>query len=560
MNRIIECVPNFSEGQNSDIINQIALAISSVDGVQLLNIDPGKATNRTVYTFAGEPEDVVESAFRAAQKASELIDMTRHKGEHPRFGALDVCPLIPIAGVTMDETIDYARKLGKRIGEELGIHVYCYGNAAYSPERKDLAYCRSGEYEGLKAKLLLPEGKPDYGPVELNARSGASAVGARDFLIAYNVNLNTTSTRLANAVAFDIREKGRPKREENSMNGKIMKDAQGKSIYIPGSLKAVKAIGWYIEEYGITQVSINLTDINITPMHIAFDEVCKKADVRGVRVTGSEIIGLIPLKAMLDAGKYFLRKQQRSAGLPDDELIRIAIKSLGLSEFHEFEPEERIIEYVLAGKSQDLLISMSLKAFANETSSESPAPGGGSVSAYMAAMGISLGTMVANLSSHKAGWENRWEEFSSWAEKGITLQKHLLSLVDKDTQAFNRLMDAFRLPKNSDSEKEKRDEAIQAATINAIQVPLEVMKTGIDAMEVVKTMAKTGNPNSASDAGVGALALRSGILGAYLNVKINASSLKDKTYRDEVLLQSSLIVVKAKEKEKEILNIIEKIF
>jgi glutamate formiminotransferase/formiminotetrahydrofolate cyclodeaminase len=557
MKRIVECVPNFSEGRNSEIINQISESIKSVQGIRLLNVDPGKATNRTVMTFAGEPDDVVEAAFRGAKKAAELIDMSRHTGEHPRFGAMDVCPLIPVSGISMEETVEYARNLARRVGEELGIHVYCYGYAAQAEKRKDLAYCRSGEYEGLKAKLEKPEWKPDFGPVKFNTRSGASAVGARDFLIAYNVNLNTTSVRRANAIAFDIRERGRVKREGNKLTGKIICDEKGNPVYIPGSLKGVKAIGWYIEELGIAQISINLTDVNRTPLHVVFDEACKRADARGLRVTGSEIVGLVPLKSMLDAGRYFLKKQQRSAGLPEDELIRIAVKSLGLDELYEFRPEEKIIEYVLAGKSQNRLCKMSLTAFANETASESPAPGGGSVSAYMATLGIALGNMVANLSSHKRGWDERWEEFSGWAEKGMSLQTELLNLVDEDTHAFNRILEAFGMSKNTPREASIRDTAIQEATKYAIQVPYKVMETGMATMEIINAMVLTGNPNSVTDAGVGALAVRSGVLGAWLNVKINLSGLKDESFSKNILQKSKAIAEAVKKAEMEIIGIIE---
>ncbi len=557
MNRIIECVPNFSEGRNMDIINQIVAAITSVEKVKLLNIDPGKATNRTVVTFAGDPDDVIEAAFRGAKKASEVIDMSRHAGEHPRFGATDVLPLIPISGITMAETVEYARKLAKRIGEELEIPVYCYANAAFSELRRELAYCRSGEYEGLASKLEKPEWKPDYGPARINVRSGAMAVGARDFLIAYNVNLNTTSTRRANAIAFDVREKGRPKREGDSITGKIVTDENGNQVYIPGTLKSVRAIGWFIEEFGIAQISMNLTNINITSLHVAFDEVCRKAEARGIRVTGSEIVGLVPLNSMLEAGRYFLRKQNRSVGVSDEELIKIAIKSLGLDDLYKFKPEEKIIEYVLEGTSGKKLISMDLKTFTNETSSESPAPGGGSVAAYMASLGVALGNMVANLSSHKAGWDNRWEEFSNWADKGMQLQKKLLRLVDEDTEAFNRIMDAFALGKSNDMEKQIRTAAIEVATKRAMEVPFQVMQTGLEAMEVVKAMAETGNPNSVSDAGVGALALRSGVLGAWLNVKINASGLKDENFKREVLEKGSKIAEQVKELESEIIKIVE---
>ena len=557
MDRIVECVPNFSEGRNPDIINQIAEAIKSVEGVRLLDVDPGKATNRTVMTFAGEPDDVVEAAFRGAVKAAEVIDMSRHTGEHPRFGAMDVCPVIPVSGISMEETVEYARKLAKRMGEELGIHVYCYGYAAFTEKRKDLAFCRSGEYEGLKAKLEKPEWKPDFGPVKFNPRSGASAVGARDFLIAYNINLNTTSVRRANAVAFDIREKGRVKREGNKPAGKIIHDEKGNPVYIPGSLKAVKAIGWYIEEFGIAQISINLTDVHTTPLHIAFDEACKRADARGLRVTGSEIVGLVPLKSMLEAGRYFLKKQKRSAGLPEEELIRIAVKSLGLNELYEFKPEEKIIEYVLAGESQNRLVKMSLTAFANELASESPAPGGGSVAAYMTAMGIALGNMVANLSSHKRGWDERWEEFSNWAEKGMLLQEELLVLVDEDTKAFKRILDAFGMPKNTPREVKNRDAAIQEATRYAIQVPYKVMETGLATIEIIKAMVLSGNPNSVSDAGVGALAVRSGVMGAWLNVKTNAAGVTDELYKKDILKKSEKIVKAVEQAELEILRMVE---
>jgi glutamate formiminotransferase/formiminotetrahydrofolate cyclodeaminase len=557
MKRIVECVPNFSEGRNPEIISRIAEAIKTVEGINLLNVDPGKATNRTVMTFAGDPDAVMEAAFRGAKKATEIIDMTRHSGEHPRFGAMDVCPLIPVSGISMEETIECARKLAKRVGEELGIHVYCYGYAAFTEERKDLSNCRSGEYEGLKAKLEKPEWRPDFGPVKFNSVSGASAIGARDFLIAYNVNLNTTSVRRANSVAFDIRERGRVKREGNKPDGKIEYDNNGEPLYIPGTLKAVKAIGWYIEEFGIAQISINLTDINITPLHIVFDEVCKKADKRGLRVTGSEIVGLVPLKTMLDAGRYFLRKQRRSVGLPEEQLIRIAVKSLGLNELYEFKPGEKIIEYMLAGKNSERLANMSLSAFANETASESAAPGGGSVAAYMTTLGMALGNMVANLSSHKTGWDERWEEFSGWAEKGMLLQEQLLKLVDEDTRAFNRILSAFGLPKRTTQDKKIRDTAICEATKYAIQIPFRVMETGLATMEVIKAMALTGNPNSITDAGVGALAVRSGVLGAHLNVKINAASLKDEPFKKNILEKSGEIAASVQQYELEILTIVE---
>jgi glutamate formiminotransferase / formiminotetrahydrofolate cyclodeaminase len=556
MKQLIECVPNFSEGNDMSIIKQITNEIEAVEGVRLLDVDPGKATNRTVVTFVGTPDEVIEAAFCAVKKASELIDMQKHKGAHPRFGATDVCPLVPVANISMEETVEYARRLAKRIGEELKIPVYCYENAALEAKRRNLATVRAGEYEGLKEKLSRPEWKPDFGPAGFNARSGATAVGARDFLVAYNINLNTTSTRRANAIAFDIREKGRPMREGDPVTGKIVKDEKGNQVMIPGSLKAVKGIGWYIDEYGIAQVSVNLTNISITPVHVAFDEACKKAEERGVRVTGSELVGLIPLKAMLDAGRYFLRKQQRSTGVSDKELVKIAIKSLGLNDLYPFKPEEKIIEYVLEEKSKRKLVDMSVREFMEETASESPAPGGGSISACMGSLGVALGTMVANLSSHKRGWDERWEEFSDWAEKGKNYQEELLRLVDEDTNAFNRIMDAFSLPKKTEEEATIRKQAIQEATKNAILVPFRVMETAMKAMEVVKAMAETGNPNSVSDAGVGALALRSCILGASLNVKINTSGLDDKDFVKEMIENTMKLELAAKEEEAKILEIV----
>ena len=553
--KIIECVPNFSEGRDMGIIKQITDVIESVEGVKLLDVDPGKDTNRTVVTFVGSPEAVSEAAFRSVKMASEIIDMSKHHGAHPRMGATDVCPFVPVSGITMEETVSYARKTAERIGNELGIPVYCYENAAYTPQRRNLADCRSGEYEGLMKKLSDPEWKPDFGPSIFNERAGATAVGARDFLVAFNVNLNTTSIRRANAIAYDVREKGRPKREGDPLNGKILKDENGQKIMIPGSLKSVKAIGWYIEEYGIAQISMNLTDVSVTPVHIAFDEVCRKADTRGVRVTGSELVGLIPLKSLLDAGRYFLAKQQRSGGVSDDELIKIAIRSMGLNDIHPFKPEEKVIEFVMENKSKPKLIDMSLKAFMNETASESPAPGGGSVSAYMGALGVSLGTMVANLSSHKKGWDDRWKEFSDWAEKGKTIQNSLLQLVDDDTNAFKMIMEAFALPKKTEEEKKLRDKSIQEATKNAILVPLKVMETAFAGFELINEMVENGNPNSITDAGVGALAIRSCIRGAFLNVKINASGLHDKDFVNTVLTKGEDLESKAIAAEESILNI-----
>lgn len=557
MKQIIECVPNFSEGNDMNIIKQITNEIESVDGISLLDVDPGKATNRTVVTFVGAPEEVSEAAFRAVKKASELIDMSKHRGEHPRMGATDVCPMVPVSNITMEETVEYARKLAERIGNDLRIPVYCYENAALKEDRRNLANCRAGEYEGLEKKFTDPQWKPDFGPAEFNSMSGATAVGARDFLVAYNVNLNTTSVRRANSVAFDVREKGRIKRDNGSLSGKVINDENGEPVRVPGTLKCVKAIGWYIEEFGIAQISINLTNISITPAHIAFDEVCKKADARGLRVTGSELVGLIPLNAMLDAGRYFLKKQNRSLGVSDKELIKIAVKSMGLDELYKFKPEEKIIEYVMAKNAPDKLIDMNLEDFMNETASESPAPGGGSISAYMGSLGIALGTMVANLSSHKRGWDDSWEEFSQWAEKGKMIQNELLHLVDEDTTAFNKIMDAFRKPNKSKNEKQERKEAIEEATKNAIMVPFKVMETAFGAFEVLKAMAETGNPNSVSDAGVGTLAIRSCVMGAFLNVKINASGLDDKEFVETILQKGKEIEIKTKKFEKEILNIVE---
>jgi glutamate formiminotransferase/formiminotetrahydrofolate cyclodeaminase len=555
--KIIECVPNFSEGRDLSLIKQITDVIETVEGVRLLDVDPGKDTNRTVVTFVGSPEQVSEAAFLAVKKASEIIDMSKHHGEHPRMGATDVCPFVPVSGITMEETAEYARKLAGRIGEELNIPVFCYENAAFEEKRRNLANCRSGEYEGLQKKLSDPEWKPDFGPAVFNPKAGATAVGARDFLIAFNVNLNTTSVRRANAIAYDVREKGRPVREGNQLTGKIMKDKNGEQVMNPGTLKSVKAIGWYIEEYGIAQISMNLTNISVTPVHIAFDEVCQKAGDRGVRVTGSELVGLVPLKSMLDAGRYFLRKQQRSSGVSDDELIKIAIKSLGLSDIHKFIPEEKIIEFVMAEKNKRKLIDMDLKAFMNETASESPAPGGGSISSYMGALGAALGTMVANLSAHKRGWDDRWEEFSVWAEKGKEIQNRLLNLVDEDTEAFNKILEAFALPKKSDEEKSARTLAIQEATKHATMVPFRVMETAFGGFEIIRAMVETGNPNSVTDAGVGALALRSCIKGACLNVKINASGLSDKSFASDIVSKAGVIESKAVEEEISILKIVE---
>ncbi len=544
--KIIECVPNFSEGRDLSVIKQITAVIESVEGVKLLDVDPGKDTNRTVVTFVGDPETVSKAAFIAVKKASELIDMSKHHGEHPRMGATDVCPFIPVSGITMEETVKYARKVAERIGRELNIPVYCYENAALSEERKNLANCREGEYEGLKKKLADPAWKPDFGPARFNARSGATAVGARDFLVAFNVNLNTTSVRRANAIAFDVREKGR-----------MAEDEKGKRINVPGTLKNVKAIGWYIEEYGIAQISMNLTNISVTPVHIAFNEVCRKAEARGVRVTGSELVGLIPLKAMLDAGRYFLEKQQRSVGVSDEELIKIAVKSMGLNDIHHFNPEEKIIEFVMKERGIKKLVDMDLRAFMNETASESMAPGGGSISAYMGALGVALGTMVANLSSHKRGWDDRWKEFSDIAARGKDIQNRLLDLVDEDTEAFNSIINAYRLPKKTNEEIQTRNNTVQEAVRNAVMVPFKVMETAYSGFPLIREMVEEGNPSSVTDAAVGALALRSCIKGAFLNVKTNVGSLDDKEFVKEILVKCCNIESKAVMEEEAIMQIVD---
>ncbi|HEY1038670.1 MAG TPA: glutamate formimidoyltransferase [Bacteroidia bacterium] len=556
MKQLIECVPNFSEGRDMNIIKQITDEIESVEGVRLLNVDPGKATNRTVVTFVGEPHAVIDAAFLAIKKAGELIDMSKHKGEHPRMGATDVCPLIPIANISMEETAVYAQKLAKRIGEEINLPVYLYEAAQSNKNRSNLSVIRAGEYEGFFKKIKLAEWKPDFGPQEFDAKRGASVIGARDFLVAFNVNLNTTSTRRANSIAFDVREAGRVMREGNPITGKIMTDQNGNPRSIPGTLKCVKAIGWYIEEYGVAQISMNLTNINTTPVHIAFDEVCKSATSRGIRVTGSELVGLIPLKAMLDAGKYFLLKQQRSIGVSEKELIKIAIKSMGLDELGPFNPEERIIEYMLKEKADSKLVSMDLVAFADETASESPAPGGGSISAYVGSLGASLATMVANLSSHKKGWDERWKEFSDWAEKGQAYKDELIRLVDLDTKSFNQIMNAFSLPKATGEEKAMRDQAIQDATKYAIEIPFMVMEAAYGSMEVIKAMAEHGNPNSVTDAGVGALCARTAVIGAFMNVKINASGYKDKGFIADIIAKGNAIEQKAIALEAEVIKLV----
>ena len=559
MKRLIECVPNFSEGRDMEVIRQITDSIESVEGVKLLDVDPGKATNRTVVTFVGEPEAVVEAAFQGVKKASEVIDMRYHHGEHPRIGATDVCPLVPVAGVTLEECAEMARALAERIATELKVPTYCYEAAALRPERKNLAVVRKGEYEGLQQRITQPEEMPDFGGgewTEQAARSGATVVGARDFLIAVNFNLNTTSTRRANAIAYDVREKGRPMREKPIV-GKIIRDENGNPIMIPGTLKGCKAIGWYIEEYGIAQVSMNITDIKATPLHIAFEEVCRAAAARGVRVTGTEIVGLVPRSSLLEAGKYFLRKQERSLGITDEEILDIAIRSMGLSELTPFKPEEKIVESLIEKDNKKKgLVDLTCKGFAEETSRESPAPGGGSISAYMGALGAALGTMVANLSAHKPGWDEQWEFFSDWAVKGKSVMNELLALVDEDTDAFNCIMAVFGMPKGTDAEKAARAEAMEKATLYATEVPLKTMKASFRAFEVAGEMAEKGNPNSVSDAGVGALAARAAVQGAFLNVKINAAGLKDRAKAEALVAEAQKIAEAADAEERRILEIV----
>lgn len=559
MNKIIECVPNFSEGRDTAKIKEITDAIQSIEGISLLDVDPGEATNRTVVTFVGEPDAVVEAAFQGIKKAAEVIDMRNHHGAHPRMGATDVCPLIPVAGVTLEECAALARKLAERVATELNIPTYCYEAAAYIPERKNLAVCREGEYEALPAKMGSKEKGPDFGnrPYDEEvAKTGATTIGARDFLIAVNFNLNTTSTRRANAIAFDVREKGRPMREGGKVTGKPMKDENGNPIMIPGTLKGTKAIGWYIDEYGIAQVSMNITDIAQVPLHVAFDEVCRKADARGVRVTGTEIVGLVPKRTLIDAGKYFLHKQQRSTGVPEEEIIRIAVKSMGLDQLSPFEPKQKVIEYMIQDDSRKKLVDLTARGFAEETASESPAPGGGSISAYMGALGAALGTMVANLSAHKAAYDDRWEEFSDVAEKGQALMDELLHLVDEDTDAFNRIMAVFAMPKKTDEEKTARSKALQEATLYASEVPLRTMRKAYEVFDIVEAMAENGNPASVTDAGVGALAARAAIRGAGLNVRINAGGLKDTAVRDALFAEAAEIERKALEREESILRVV----
>lgn len=568
MDRIIECVPNYSEGRNKEIIDQIVAAVADTkvvtergeESVKVLDVDPGEATNRTVVTFVGSPEAVLEAAFQGEKKAAELIDMRHHHGAHPRSGATDVLPLVPVAGITLEECGELARGLAKRIYNELGIPCYCYEAAAYKPERKNLAVCRAGEYEALPEKVIDPERKPDFGPeayTETVAKAGASNVGARDFLIAVNFNLNTTSTRRAMAVAFDVREKGRPAREGGSLTGKIIKDEAGKTVWIPGTLKGCKAIGWFIEEYGIAQVSMNITDMNVTPLHVAFEEVCRAAAARGLRVTGTEIVGLVPKRVLVDAGKFYLEKQQRSLGVPEEELIKIAVKSLGLNDLKPFNPKEKVIEYLMTDEEvqarKERLVRMSVKGFARETASESAAPGGGSVSAYMGALAASLGTMVANLSAHKRGWDDRWKEFSDWAERGQDVMERLLRLVDEDTEAFAKIMDVFSMPKGTEEEKAARAEAMEKATLYASRVPLKTMQTAMEAMPVALAMARIGNPASASDAGVGAIAALAAVRGAHLNVRINAAGLKDRALAAELTDEAARIEAEAVAAEAKVL-------
>ena len=563
MERIIECVPNFSEGRNMEVINAIVASIEKSGGVKVLDVDPGEATNRTVVTFVGSPEAVLEAAFQGVKTAGELIDMRQHHGAHPRSGATDVLPLIPISGITFKECAELVRALAERIYNELEIPCYCYESAAYKPDRRNLAVCRAGEYEALPEKINDPEHRPDFGPSEFTERAamcGATNVGARDFLIAVNYNLNTTSTRRANAVAFDVREKGRPMREGNPITGKIVKDAEGKTVMIPGTLKGCKAIGWFIDEYGIAQVSMNITDINTTPLHIAFDEVCRAAQARGLRVTGTEIVGLVPKKTLIEAGRYFLEKQQRSTGISDEEIMKIAVKSMGLDDLKPFNPREKVIEYLIEDEAEaaarERLVRMTCKGFAYETASESPAPGGGSISAYMGALGAALGTMVANLSSHKAGWDARWKEFSDWADRGQAVMNRLLALVDEDTAAFDRIMAAIGMPKGSEEEKAARATALEAATLYATEVPLKTMKAALEVFPIVKAMAQEGNPASVSDAGVGALVARSAVLGAQLNVRINAAGLEDRQAAERLCAEAAEIAKAALKAEAEVLDIV----
>lgn len=554
MKKILECVPNFSEGRDPEVIARITTAIEAVHGVQLLDVDPGKATNRTVVTFVGEPEAVVEAAFQAIKEAASLIDMSKHQGEHPRMGATDVCPLIPVSGMDMAEAVAWAHRLAQKVGEELEIPVYLYEAAATRPERRNLAVIRAGEYEGLPQKLQNPNWTPDYGPARFNPRSGATVIGARDFLVAYNVNLNTTSVRRANSVAFDVREQGRVLREGDPITGPVLKDEHGEPLRQPGACKAVKAIGWYIEEYGIAQVSMNLTDLSVTPLHTAFEACCQSAEARGMRVTGSELVGMVPLRVLLEAGRYFLHKQKRSAGVSEEELVRIAVRSLGLDDLAPFDPQQKVIEYKLRQPSDAPLAAMSLMKFADATASESPAPGGGSISAYAGALGAALAAMVANLSSHKRGWDEQWAYFSDIAERAQHLKQQLLHLVDEDTHAFNAIMAAFQLPKQTPEEKEARSAAIEQATRRAIDVPLQTIQAALASFDLIEAMVQKGNPNSVTDAGVGALCARAAVHGAALNVEINAASLKDRAFATAAIQQAREAAALANEREQAILQ------
>jgi len=560
MQRLIECVPNISEGRRPEVIQAVAAVVETVEGCRLLDVDPGKSTNRTVITFVGPPETVGEAAFRLIKKASELIDMSKHSGEHPRMGATDVCPFVPVAGVTMDDCIQVAHEVGERVGRELGIPGYFYESAAKRPERKNLAVCRKGQYEGL-GKLSTEEGAPDFGPAEFNEtarRTGATAVGARDFLIAYNINLNSTSSRRANAIAFDIREAGRIQKRDGLTGPPVLDDA-GNPVRIPGTLKAVKGIGWYIEEYGIAQISLNLTDINVTPVHVAFDEACTKAHERGIRVTGSELVGLLPLRVLTDAADHYLRKQERSLGISEAEKVKIAVKSLGLDDLAPFDPAKRVIEYIIAEAGSAPLVNMTLTQFADTTASEAPAPGGGSIAAYAGALGAALATMVANLSAHKRGWDDRWEEFSAHAEQGVEFQNQLLRLVDADTQAFDAIMNAYGMPKATEAQQAARSQAIQDATRNAIDIPMQVAQLAHDALDLAADMAKDGNPNSVTDAGVGAMCLRTAVLGAVLNARINCGDLKDADYVAHVQSRCAQLVESATRQEGEILATVDRV-
>ena len=564
MKKIIECVPNYSEGRDKGIIDQIVAAIAAVEGVKVLDVDPGEATNRTVVTFVGEPEPVLEAAFQGARKAQELIDMRQHHGAHPRSGATDVLPLIPVSGITLEECAALARGLAERLYKELGIPCYCYEAAAFTPERRNLAVCRAGEYEALPEKMADPARKPDFGGEydEIAAKAGATNVGARNFLIAVNYNLNTTSTRRAMAIAFDVREKGRKAREGGSLTGKLLKDEKGEQIWIPGTLKGCKAIGWYIDEYGIAQVSMNITDIDAVPLHVAYEEVCRAAAARGLKVTGVEIVGLVPKRVLIDAGKFYLEKQQRSMGISEEEIIKIAVKSMSLDDLKPFNPKEKVIEYLMEDEAElaekERLVRMTVKGFAAETASESAAPGGGSISAYMGALGAALATMVANLSAHKRGWDDRWKEFSDVAEKGQALMAELLALVDEDTAAFNRIMDVFSMPKGTPEEKAARAAAMEEATLYAASVPLKTMEASLKALPLALEMARKGNPASASDAGVAALAAVAGIRGAALNVRINAAGLTDKAPAEPLLKRADAIVAEALALQEEVLEEVNK--